>query len=684
MKKIIRCFVFCLLILSISVTGFVFDWNFEYLKTVTAVESQLSENSEQQNISIFIRKPTYSVFYENKLYFIDEADKLLKIYNTENNTFESNYIDLNSLTIVDSSFIEKSWYLLTKDVNSKNRVIKVDLETFKISKNNEFDLLIENKYSSLFAQKINFEEKNYTFLTFTAEHENSKGVLINEESGLIESAIEIKLGSSHEDIKNSLQKTITYQDSSGKLHIVFIYDKDIAYFSVNSIDSLRDLASDGNIVNTMQHTSIQDIQQLNIKNVSISKINNVDYLAISLCSGNNRSQQINFYSFDFNDYLNTIKYETKASCKNAEWLNFNNNYFSFVDTDEQKLYFTKMLTNEENGKIKFGQLETNVDNPQYKIEYFNANSEDNTEEKPQEFIYKKAKTATALYNDPWGAIATIYIPENTNVIQIGKAKIIGSNSEIKDYDYCLYTYQKDNGYSVNQCGFIESSTLEAKDFISPNDAGFKEISGKYRVAIWPRTVLNNLPTTVLSEFIEKPHDNINENKFPKIPNGELIDDNLDVYIIDMLGSYVTNNVQMVKVEVNGKIGYIDSKCIRNPSDIKNFVITNATIKNDETVVYSSASFDSTTLSFKLEKGKNVRINGKRDTKTGFTSITFNDEFGNEYSGYIETDYLKADSWSTLQIVGCILIAINIGLLILILFYKKNHLGNRGQKIDNNQ
>ena len=36
----------------------------------------------------------------------------------------------------------------------------------------------------------------------------------------------------------------------------------------------------------------------------------------------------------------------------------------------------------------------------------------------------------------------------------------------------------------------------------------------------------------------------------------------------------------------------------------------------------------------LDKGKTVRINGKRDTKTGFTSITFNDEYGNEFSGYI--------------------------------------------------
>ena len=77
----------------------------------------------------------------------------------------------------------------------------------------------------------------------------------------------------------------------------------------------------------------------------------------------------------------------------------------------------------------------------------------------------------------------------------------------------------------------------------------------------------------------------------------------------------------------------------------------------------------------------MRINGARNTKSGFTNITFNDEFGVEYSGYIETDYLKADAWSTLQIVGCILIAINIGLLILILVFRNQHLGSQGQKLE---
>ena len=58
------------------------------------------------------------------------------------------------------------------------------------------------------------------------------------------------------------------------------------------------------------------------------------------------------------------------------------------------------------------------------------------------------------------------------------------------------------------------------------------------------------------------------------------------------------------------------------------------------------------------------IIGKRDTQTGFTKIKFNDEFGNEFEGYIKTESIQSDAWSQLQIIGSILIAINTGILIL--------------------
>ena len=111
-----------------------------------------------------------------------------------------------------------------------------------------------------------------------------------------------------------------------------------------------------------------------------------------------------------------------------------------------------------------------------------------------------------------------------------------------------------------------------------------------------------------------------------------------------------------------------------------FIKTNATILKDGTKVYSEASKNSE-VKMELQKDKMVYVDGVRDTKTGLTKIIFNDEFGNEITGYIETDYVKTNSWSTLQIVGCVLIAINTGLLVLILIFKKEHIGKYGQKFE---
>ena len=101
------------------------------------------------------------------------------------------------------------------------------------------------------------------------------------------------------------------------------------------------------------------------------------------------------------------------------------------------------------------------------------------------------------------------------------------------------------------------------------------------------------------------------------------------------------------------------------------------------MVYLTAQENSPVI-YRLNKNYRVRINGTRDIKTGYTSITFNDEYGNEFTGYIKTDTVGADSWSTLQIIGCVLIAINSGLLILILLFRKHKIGKNGTKFLNSE
>lgn len=658
MKNFIQKFALSLLTLTLSIMSLFFCCETKQVQVTNASEMDApsgdSTTQAQGGVSIFIRKPSYSIYYKEKIYFLDDADNLLKSYNTATHSFDSEYLDLSDHEIIDASFVKNYLYILTTDETS-NYVKRINLDTRSIDSN--FNETVEKEYSTLFASEISFDLKKYALITLSVPHQTPKIILFDEDSKTSDQ-INIKFDASHSSIIDHIKKTLVYQDLNGNVHLVFVYNKEIDHFSVNSISSLRNLAADDTVVSTLKNTAIPDdlldMSNLLIKNVGLAKIDNKDMIAIAFSTSNNE-QHIKFYSFNFDDYSqDSIKYEESSPCLNSEWINFNNETFSYVDVLSQKLFFDNMSTDE------IGE----VNNPEYEIEYYEE----------ENFVYKETNVLTELYQDPWGAKCDILIGNRSDVIKIGEAKLVGLNKDIRDYDYCLYTYNNEN-----HCGFIKNSDLTKKTSLTPKDAGYKELGGKCIVTVWPKTVLYSLPSTITG-VLGKPNKNGTHSLVSK--RLSTIEDSAPVQVIDVLCSYYANNIQMIKVIVNdSQIGYIDANCVRNPSDVRDFVITNATIKNDGTTVYLSPSIDSTVLSFKLDAGKNVRINGKRNTKTGFTSITFNDEYGNEYSGYIETDYIKSDSWSTLQIVGCVLIAINIGLLILILIYKKNHLGNRGQKIE---
>lgn len=651
MRNKLKSILFAVIISIATIMG-CFTFNFSSQKSSSAVENtDLTSTDLQNDVSIFIRKPTYSVFYNNKLYFIDEADGLFKVYNITSKLFESKYINLAEYEIIDTSFSDKNLFLLVKKENI-NSVIKINLDTFEIDDN--FTVNTTMLYETFYTSQATFDSKSYTVLTFSSRGFNPTITLVDNETNQVYTSIEIQFNNVElqNTIKTNLKKTISYQKTTNNLYIIFIYNYSLAYCTISGLDGLELLKN--NVVSNIGHTDIQNedssvsFNDALISEVGFAKINNVDYLSIAynLPYQKNDNELIKLYSLNLENPTATVNYIAQFSCLNSKYTSINGDYCSYVDDINQKLFYLKI---NENYSINL----TEINNPIYNINYYSD----------EEFVYKQTIEDAELFDNPWGANPSTEIPEGIDVIKIGSAYINNQN-EIKDYDYCLFTSS-----DKNFCGFIKSSHLQNKTVISVAEAGYKK-----RVCVWPNSTLYSLPTTVVKGQI------IGSLTSQKII--EKIQDNSELEVLDILCGYSANNSKMVKVRVNGnQVGYIEAKCIHSPAEIVEFVITNATIKKDNTTVYLSPSGDATTLTFKLDAGKNVRINGKRDTKTGWTSITFNDEYGNEFSGYIDTDYIKADSWSTLQIIGCVLIAINIGLLILILVYKKEHLGGRGQKIE---
>lgn len=672
MKKFFKHALLCFLLLGIVLSGFVFVPSFN--KNDFTFADDISASAATPH-TIFIRKPTYSVFYNDKIYFIDDADKLLKIYDTAAQMLDNNNsIDLSAYYFekeFDVSFLGGKLYILTHE-ETKNSVIKIDLDTFKID--NEFTLETNRDYDSFFAQKVTFDATNYTFFTFCKTGENPYVALYNEVDKNIEKQFELTFAQTAISLDGELKnysKIISYQKDT-TLYIIFIYDYEsagsyttkLAYYSFTSLVDLTKHEDNANsFTETPQSKSLSEINGLTNNDrtidVNIAKISDVDYLVVSYKKPDN-NEVLHLYNLDFGN-SSTIEKKGDFSCQNSKYSLFNNENFVTTDEENQKIFRNEIKF--EGGRLNLS-IKGDIVNPNYLITYLDETIDANKDD----FVYKTTKTTTQIYQKPWGTNPIIDIPQGTDVIKIGYAKLNNAaKTLISDYDYCLFTVNNKN-YS----GFIKTSELNEK-------AAVTQSSYSNRVTVWPGTRLYALPSVVEGYIGETEEGNI----YTLSPNSSVeISENDEIQVVDMICGYTSNGEKLVKICVNGqKYGFIEAKCIHNPADVKEFVITNATIKQDGTVVYKDKNSDAETFSFKLNAGKNVRINGKRDTKTGWTSITFNDEYGNEFSGYIQTDYIKADAWSTLQILGCILIAINIGLLILILVYKKKHLGSHGQKIE---
>jgi len=128
--------------------------------------------------------------------------------------------------------------------------------------------------------------------------------------------------------------------------------------------------------------------------------------------------------------------------------------------------------------------------------------------------------------------------------------------------------------------------------------------------------------------------------------------------------------QIHTLKINDEIGYIESSDIDRFPEIT-LIQTNAEILRG-TPVYAEVTDEIPT--WNLIKGKRVRIIENRFGTEKWTKIAFNDDDGVTCVGYVLADNIQADSWSTLQIIGFILVLVTLVLLVIILIVRNriNH------------
>lgn len=634
------------------------------------VQPQISGRTTSSDHSIFIHSPTYSVLYQRSVFFIDEYDRTLKVYNftdsISDGKFSDNYLELNDLgVIVDVSYSGEYLFILS---TSENQLLLTQINLLNFQMNTPIILEVNSlKYNKLSV----FETSDIFLISLTSNslgEENVNPLILTMDKTLNEITNYCDVQITETEILSTIYELIiveTTGTTSNDVYLSIIYDGNIGFFGT-TFESLTDNSTI--TISSASRSYLGDLDDddnaqnvfIEISSANTIKVNNETYFLITYTtSGNSTGENSKLYKYSIdvsgssnNEFSKILDLPASTI---SEFTMTSNSCIVSSSKRSQSIQCVELKYDTEQNQPTHNILAPIV-NPTVDIVYYNLDK----------FEYVTANKPTALLSTPWESEAnsTCFINptfETRDLIVIGYGLNSGENAKIEDYKYCLYTF---NGQNLK--GYVKTEDLTPKSVISVNNYEYK----KFKVQ--PNTKLYSLPTTVIN-------DNITPTLYSEVK--ATISENSIVEVIDVICKYKSDEKIMLKVRVNNNKdleGYIEYDKIIKPSEAVDFVITNASIKSNNTKIYESAN-SSSAIICTLDKGYRIRINGSRDTKTGYTSVTFNDEYGNEINGYILTDSIGSDSWTTMQIIGCVLIAINIGLLILIIRFKHNSIGNGGSK-----
>lgn len=241
------------------------------------------------------------------------------------------------------------------------------------------------------------------------------------------------------------------------------------------------------------------------------------------------------------------------------------------------------------------------------------------------------------YLSPYSPDGTL-IPSGTHVALLSIPTVNGNDF---GYSYCLVVSGENNIF-----GYIKS------DALSP----LLESENPYNdVFVIDGTNLYTLPSNVTGE----------ENGNPIISKLSMND---KVKVLSTACDANMGGRQYVQVEVNGKTGYILRDRIYGTYKNYNLIVTNAYTKTGVDV-YAEADTTSEIID-SLHAGARIKVLSTRRIDSNFMQVTYNDDNGNVVTGYVLSSAIETDSWSMLQILGMVLVIINLLFLLVILAVRK--------------
>lgn len=567
------------------------------------------------NSAVLVYNPTTIASNANNLFVYDQYDSLIKIYDKSTlNLVEQNntiyYENVIKLAVIDNFL-----FILSN--------LPAKLDVIDTTTNSSISIISEDNISSL-SQVNNFEvyktsETNITvvlskfvdgqnyFEIFNFQNDGANWNFA-EESATINKERGLNLPTKINDFY------ICPTLDESKFNLVFLSENSIYYLVFSPLSQ----PSTSYVINNLGLSIIESVTA-----IERLILNDNSFLIVLTES----SIKVYLESIS-NDFKVTEEFTTiEQTLLNAT------NFTSFNDC----LYAS--IPNEQ--KVMCFNLQGEHLNYNFNIYDIVKNEDLNTTMlRNQEFNYYITTSASQMTASPFSQTSICEIPQGANVCQIATSNL--GQAELTEFIYCVYTSN-----NLNYYGFIKSLNLRALPSSTYNQEKVKVYSGSNLYSL-PTILIDKTNTKLLT--------------FEQVTT-------LTVIANDVNNNYIAGANKFILVQTeDGKIGFVEASKTLASTEIREMITNNATIKKD-TNVYLEPNSDSDIIDT-LEKGQRIKIESNQKTNSKYLKITYNNKNGEEITGYVLADHVTRDTWTVLQIIGLIFVALNVIFLIVLLFVKK--------------
>lgn len=565
-----------------------------------------ADETSLQNRTIFVVDSKFIANTSDGVYLYDNSDKCVKLLNNSPALSKSYYIG----DCIDMYSLDNSIYFLTNE-----NIVAFDTNNGSTSVI-EVDKL-QSYHNHITAGKVNDQTVICVYPDDTANNQDViYGLITSDDPQFFKITFD---RNGYNPITTISGLNIAHYNN--QTYLITYFEQSITAFRVPEF--ANDIVLNENItLNTIQ----QDDQSPIIKLESFL-YDNSTFFAISHESKTDIYEFVGSGDLSFKSTLSHIYEQSAFACKD---MSVNQNSIAIMSNNK---YF---LSSYSNSNIAISK---SMANPLIEVTPLSANN----------FEYYKTTKQTQLISQ-LGTQEITNLPTDSIMVKIADCTL-SDNSKLLGYEYVMFVRFDNESQNIgkNIFGYVlnDNSQIQKID----------QSASQKTVKVFDNTKLYKFPSIISDDDQNCVITNISAN--------------MPVTILCNIEGYkhnyndTTTNYALAKV--GDYIGFIDTKAIVSTDKRVILVIPNAQLLIDSQV-YEQADTQ-TNILHTLTKSKKVKVLEGRDS-SGFMKIAYNDDEGNYFEGYIQAENIKADSYSTLQIIGMVLVLLNCVFLAILLITKR--------------